>query len=240
MLGLALSSYLLILVIFLWRPIDSAITVTCKTAGQVALTYDQGPGQLSGRLLDILLHKGVKATFHVSADLMRNTTLVEYVKRAAFEKHTIGLFVPDGVYEQGAGGDADVWASSVPLFEYIHRGANWLTTITGQPPVYVRFGTKRALPQPLRKAIENLGFTLTKAKLEIRDENNKMDSIWNSLGRGLANSSPKNNSFIIRQREIMPNSVYSTDRLIDYIQEKGYVLVPLSECVPPTQKPNKK
>lgn len=233
----SLATLLALASLLWWAPVEPAITVTCRKTGQVALTFDQGPGQLTGQLLDILLRKSIKATFHVSVDLMRNTTLVEYIKRAAFEKHTIGLFVPDGIYsEPAAGGDEDSWAYSVPLFDYIHRGSNWLTTILGVPPVYIRFGTKRALPQPLRKAIENLGFTLTKAKLEIRDENNKMDSIWNSLGRGLANSSPRNNSFILKQREIMPNSVHSTDRIIDYIQEKGYVLVPLSECVPPVPK----
>jgi hypothetical protein len=92
---------------------------------------------------------------------------------------------------------------------------------TGFPPSleYILFATKRALPRALRKAIENLDYTITKAKLEIRDENNKM---WNSLGRGLANSSPKNNSFVWMQRCIMPNSMNSVDRIIDYVQEKGY------------------
>lgn len=216
---------------------DGAVSVTCRTPGQVALTFDYGPGYLTGRLLDILLHKDVRVTFHVNADLMRNTTLVEYVRRASFENHTIGLFVPDGLVAEQVGGDEDIWAGTVPLFEYIHRGTNWISTILdGRLPTYIRFGTKRALPQPLRKAVENLGFTITKAKLEIRDENNKMDSIWNSLGRGLANSSPANNSFILKQREIMPNSVNSVDRIIDYVQEKGYVFVPLDECVPPAAK----
>lgn len=219
---------------------EAAVSVTCRQPGLVSLTFDYGPGYLTGRLLDILLHKNIKATFHVNADLMRNTTLVEYVRRAAFEKHTIGLFVPDGLVSESNEGDEDVWTRSVPLFEYVHRGTNWLTTILdGQAPKYIRFGTKRALPQPLRKAIENLGFTITKAKLEIRDENNKMDSIWNSLGRGLANSSPRNNSFIFKQREIMPNSVNSVDRIIDYVQEKGYIFVPLEECVPPVIKGKK-
>lgn len=230
-----LIALLSLLYFSLVKEANGAITVTCKKPGQIALTFDQGPGHLTGRLLDILLQKDVKATFHVSADLMRNATLVEYLRRAAFEDHTIGLFVPDGFVNE-SNGDDDAWAASVPLFEYIHRASNWITSVVGIPPTYIRFGTKRPLPQPLRKAIETLGFTLTKAKLEIRDENNKMDSIWNSLGRGLAGSSPKNNSFILRQREIMPNSVESTGRLIDYIQEKGYVFVGMGECVPQKKK----
>lgn len=218
----------------------AAVTVTCKTPGHITMTFDAGPGYLTGRLLDVLLHKNVKVAFHVNADLMRNTTLVEYVKRAKFEGHTVGLFVPDGLIADNEG-DEDVWAKAVPLFEYVHRGTNWLTSILGgTPPKYIRFGTKRTLPQPLRKAIENLGFTITKAKLEIRDENNKMDSIWNSLGRGLANSQPGTNSFILKQREIMPNSVNSVDRIIDYVVEKGYKIVTMEECVPAVVKQQKK
>lgn len=222
---------------------QAAVTVTCKEPGHIAMTFDAGPGYLTGRLLDILLHKDVKATFHINADLMRNTTLVEYVRRAKFENHTIGLFVPDGLMSDTAAGDeaVDVWAGAVQLFEYVHRGTNWLTTILGgEAPKYIRFGAKRALPQPLRKAIENLGYTITKAKLEIRDENNKMDSIWNSLGRGLASASPKVNSFILKQREIMPNSVNSVDRIVDYVQDKGYKIVSLEECVPPVVKQQQK
>lgn len=229
-----------VILLALIQGIYAAVTVTCKKTGDIAMTFDGGPGYLTGRLLDILLHKNVKVTFHINADLMRNSTLVEYVRRAKFEGHSIGLFVPDGLLQEQEG-EEDVWAGAVPLFEYVHRGTNWLTTILeGEVPKYIRFGTKRALPQPLRKSIENLGYTITKAKLEIRDENNKMDSIWNSLGRGLANSSPETNSFIFKQREIMPNSVNSVDRIIDYVQEKGFKIVTMEECVPPVIKQQKK
>lgn len=216
-------------VLFLFIPFNvvfAAISSTCRKPGLISLTFDQGPGPYTGRLLDILSEKNTKATFHVTVDLFRNTTMVDYVRRAHLEGHSIGIFMPESALP---GDEADVKLAS--FFTTLHRACNWITSITGGPPRFLRLGTKRVLPVALRKSIGSLGLTITKAKVDIRDENNKMDSIWGSLGRGLAHSAPANNSFIIRQRDLMPNSVASTDKIIDYLVEKGYKIVSLEECV---------
>lgn len=214
-----------------------AIQSTCKENGQVALTFDFGPGPYTGKLLDILFARKIPVTFHVTADLFRNLTLVEYVRRAHHEGHTIGIFVPESA--QHASLEAypeDDPGFTASIVQQITIASNWITSITGSQPKYIRFASKKTLPIQLRRSIEQqLGLTVTKPRTEIRDENNKMDSIWNSLSKGLAQATPDNNSFILRQRDTMSNSVAHVEKIIDFIAEKGYRIVPMPQCVPPRE-----
>lgn len=231
------SIIFLVLVIASLSIVWAAIQSTCAENGDVALTFDYGPGPFTGKLLDILYERKIPATFHVSTDLFRNLTLTDYVRRAHNEGHTIGIFIPE--LQQWANVEAypeDDPSFTASIIQQITISSNWITSITGSQPRYVRFASKKALPLNLRRTIEQqLGLSITKAKTEIRDENNKMDSIWNSLSKGVANSDPKKNSFIFRQRDTMPNSVASIEKIVEFLAEKGYNIVPMTECVPPRQ-----
>lgn len=214
-----------------------AIQSTCKENGHVALTFDFGPGPFTGKLLDVLFAKKIPVTFHVTADLFRNLTLVEYVRRAHNEGHTIGIFIPESpqyaTLEAYPEEDSSFTAS---VIQQITIASNWITSITGGQPKYIRFGSKKTLPIQMRRSIEQqLGLTVTKPRTEIRDENNKMDSIWNSLSKGFAQATPDSNSFILRQRDTMSNSVAHVEKIIDFITEKGYRIVPMALCVPPRE-----
>lgn len=219
------------------RIVLGAIQSTCKESGEVALTFDFGPGPFTGRLLDILLEKRIPATFHVSADYLRNTTLTEYVRRAHNEGHTLGIFIP----ETAIWNEAEEIPENDPIFtnkviQQIATASNWITSITGTQPRYIRFGSKKQLPVQLRRTIEQqLGLTITKPRVDIRDENNKMDSIWNSFTKGFAQGTSQSHSFILRQRDSMSNSVASVEKIVEFVTEKGYKVVPMNICVPPRQ-----
>lgn len=213
----------------------AAIQSTCKTSGQVALTFDYGPGSLTGRLLDILFKHRIPATFHVTVDLFRNSTLTEYVRRAHYEGHTIGIFVPDAgpweALEAYPEEDGNFMAS---MIEQITMASNWITSVTGSQPRYIRFGSKKIIPLQLRRSLEQqLGLAVTKPKVKISDESNKVDSIWSSVNKAFAAASPQKNSFILSQRDVIPNSVASVEKIVEYIQEQGFQIVPMAQCVPP-------
>lgn len=219
------------ILIFLSFGVEASIHATCKTNGFVVLTFDQGPSILTSRLLDTLNELKVHAVFHIQPENLRNTTNVEYIRRASLEGHSIGIFLPD---MNKSGLEEEDYANAGQMFMSLTRSANWITSVTGQPVKYVRIGMSKSrnLPSQIRKAIESLGFVITKAKIEIRDESNRMDSIWSSLGKGMAGASIENNSFIIRQREFMSNSISSVERIIEYIREKGFKIVSMEQCIP--------
>ena len=213
----------------------AGIPSTCERPGQVVLSFDQGPGATTGKVLDVLSRRNVPAMFHFSADLFQNATWRGYVQRAAYEGHTIGLFVPDigspvaKAVEDFTDKDWDEY--ELVLSQRLARDINWIASITGRPPRHVRFGRK-TIPSNSRKMAEVMGLHVTRPRIEIRDESNKMDVIWNSINKAFNGTDPATNSFIIRLRDIMPNMVASLDKLIDYVEEKGFRIVPMEACQP--------
>ena len=227
-------TYFFVALLFSTLVHSGGIPSTCKQPGQIALTFDQGPGLGTGKVLDVLSRRNIPAAFHVSADLLRNATLRAYVKRAALEGHTIGIYIPD---LGGTIQDAEIQANDtdLALYQAIAKSSNWISTLIGRQPSYIRFGRK-AIPQPTRRLIDSMGLVATRAKVEIRDESNKLDSIWGSIQKGFNATIPSEHSFVVKMRDMIPNMGASLDRMIDFIEGKGYRIVPLEQCVPMPEK----
>ncbi|WP_411828859.1 polysaccharide deacetylase family protein [Paenibacillus larvae] len=62
-----------------------------KPAGKVVyLTFDDGPSKLTGQFLDVLKEHGIKATFFMIGNNLKNTSLQKNVQRAVKEGHYVG------------------------------------------------------------------------------------------------------------------------------------------------------
>ncbi|WHM38162.1 polysaccharide deacetylase family protein [Streptomyces sp. BPTC-684] len=66
-----------------------AYSPLCRTAKCIALTFDDGPGPYTARLLDILGREGVRATFFLVGDKPVHT-YPDLVRRIAAQGHAIG------------------------------------------------------------------------------------------------------------------------------------------------------
>lgn len=220
----------------------AGVPSTCKKPGQVVLSFDGGPGATTGRILDVLSRRNIPAAFFVAVDHFRNATWRGYVQRAAYEGHTVGVYVTDPVMPTidgaGSGPEKDAAVNSPAdlgdplLYQKLARAANWITSVTGRPPRHIRFGRSKGLPNGTRRIAEAMGLLPTRPRIEIRDESNKMDVIWNSVNRAFNGTDPSVNSFIVRLRDIMPNTAASLNKLIDYIEGRGFTIVPLETCQP--------
>ncbi|ORY47470.1 family 4 carbohydrate esterase, partial [Rhizoclosmatium globosum] len=65
----------------------------CDKAWQVALTFDDGPGDWTGELLDYLMEQGIKATFFVNGNnwsCIYDKPYTDFIIRAHKEGHQIG------------------------------------------------------------------------------------------------------------------------------------------------------
>lgn len=69
-------------------PLDFPITVDCEAARCIALTFDDGPGPETDRLLDILDEKDAPATFFVLGEQVRKRP--EVVRRMTEAGHVVG------------------------------------------------------------------------------------------------------------------------------------------------------
>jgi peptidoglycan/xylan/chitin deacetylase (PgdA/CDA1 family) len=234
MISIATTMLLAVFTIFAALASAASVPSTCKQPGHIALTFDQGPGVGTGRVLDVLSRRNIPATFHVSADLLRNATLRAYIKRAALEGHTIGMFMPD---LGGTIQDSELQSNEtdLQLYQNVVKSSNWISSLIGRQPVYIRFGRK-SIPQATKRLIDSMGLVATRAKIEIRDESNKLDSIWGSIQKGFNGTLPAEHSFVVKMRDMMPNMGASLDRMIDYIESKGFTIVPMEKCAPMPEK----
>jgi peptidoglycan-N-acetylglucosamine deacetylase len=66
----------------------------CSSAGQVAITFDDGPGQPTPQVLTALKARGVKATFHVVTEFFDLSPVITNIDLAAKDEHVIGLRFP--------------------------------------------------------------------------------------------------------------------------------------------------
>ena len=71
---------------------ESKIITACKTPGTVAITFDDGPFEYTGKLLDILKKEGVHTTFFMNGNNYGKILDSKYqaiVKRADAEGHQV-------------------------------------------------------------------------------------------------------------------------------------------------------
>ena len=95
----------------------------------VYLTFDDGPGPDTGRLLDVLKKYNVKATFFVTCNRAAHRAMIT---RAANEGHSIGLHTCSHNY-------ASIYASDDAYFSDLNSVSSVVKELTGQESKLVRF-----------------------------------------------------------------------------------------------------
>lgn len=95
----------------------------------VYLTFDDGPSENTGRILDILKQYNIKATFFVTGN---NQEHDDMIKRAFDEGHSIGLHTYTHDY-------ASVYASEEAYFDDLKKISDLVESIIGQKSYLIRF-----------------------------------------------------------------------------------------------------
>lgn len=100
------------------------------TIHKVYLTFDDGPSDYTGDILDILNEYGVKATFFVVGK--ETEPDYELYKRITDEGNTLGMHSYSHVYSQ-------VYASEASFRNDFDKLHNLITDVTGTEPLFYRF-----------------------------------------------------------------------------------------------------
>mgnify|MGYP003815333589 CR=1 FL=1 len=94
------------------------------------LTFDDGPSEVTEKVLDILRGYGIKATFFVIGPAGEETD--ERLRRIAAEGHSIGVHSYCHEYGQ-------IYASVESWLEDFNRTREWICSVTGERPDFFRF-----------------------------------------------------------------------------------------------------
>ena len=112
------------------EPVTEEVTETEVTNGRkVYLTFDDGPSENTGRLLNILKKKGVKATFFLVLNDTENTPVIQ---RIANEGHAMGIHSASHVY-------GEIYATLDSFTADVERVHDLLYEMTGQDVKLYRF-----------------------------------------------------------------------------------------------------
>ena len=206
----------------------TTVTRTVKViepTGTIYLTFDDGPGDHTARLLDILKKYGVKVTFFVTGYGDDDLILREYN-----EGHTVALHTYSHDYSY-------VYSSVNNYFDDLQRIQDRVKNITGTAPTLIRFpgGSSNLVStrydggshimSTLVTEVGNRGFTYFDWNISSGDAGQTTSS--DIVYENVVNALKEGGSSVVLQHDIKDFSVDAVERIIQYGLDHGYVFSPL-------------
>ena len=194
----------------------------------IYLTFDDGPGEYTDKLLDILKKYNVKATFFVTNNIKNYK---EVVKRASDEGHTIGLHTWSHKYS--------IYKSKEAYFHDLYKLKKEVEQITGKKENIIRFpggssntisyNYKKGIMKYLTKEVENRGFYYFDWNIESNDSGGTTNTkkITKNIITHL--KGPTN---VVLQHDIYNYSIKSVEQTIKYGLKHGYKFSRIKETTP--------
>lgn len=195
----------------------------------VYLTFDDGPGPDTGRLLDVLKKYNVKATFFVTCGRAGNRDMI---KRAYNEGHSIGLHSCSHNYSK-------IYVSEDAFFNDLNEVSNLVKDLTGHESKLIRFpgGSSntvsatynKGIMSRLTKAVQERGYAYFDWNVSSGDAGNANNSgmVYNNIIGGL-----RGDYSIVLQHDIKGFSVDAVEGVIKFGQQYGFTFKALDENSP--------
>ena len=197
--------------------------VTEKT---IYLTFDDGPGVYTAKLLDILKKYDVKATFFVTGHDSKNAYLI---KREHDEGHTVGLHSFSHNY-------AKIYVSEEAYMEDLLAINDRVKSYTGADTKIIRFpgGSSNTVSRRYRngimslltKKVEEIGFRYFDWDISSGDAGNTKDT--NQVYKNVTSAIKPDKSNVVLMHDVKSYSVDAVERIIEYGLSNGYTFAPLT------------
>ena len=192
----------------------------------IYLTFDDGPGAHTTRLLDILKAYNVKATFFVTG---YNNNYNDLLKREKEEGHTIGLH--SYTHNYGL-----IYSSIDAYMEDLLNIQKKVKDYTGIESKIIRFpgGSSNTISRKYRthimsdltSKVESLGFRYFDWTIASGDAGETKDS--NKIVSNVTKSISENGANVVLMHDIKPYTVDAVERIIAFGLSNGYTFAPLT------------
>ena len=200
---------------------------------KVYLTFDDGPSESTGKLLDILKRKGVKATFFM---VLNDTEKADVIRRMADEGHALGIHSASHVY-------SEIYANLDAFEKDVETVHDLLYEITGQDVKLYRFpggSSNRVSDVDIYDCIQWLtdeGYTYYdwNALNEDAEAEYTEPSILNANVLRYIHGNSGDSVVLMHDLDGHPESLQALPELIDKLLEEGYELVAIDENTEPVQ-----
>ena len=205
---------------------ERTVTVKKPENGIIYLTFDDGPGAYTGRLLDILKQYNVKATFFVTC-----SGSDDLIRREYDEGHTVGLHTCTHAYDYIYQNEGTFFSDLERIQDRVKNITGFTSTITRFPggssnTVSARYDGGQRIMSKLTKSVQDRGFTYFDWNISSGDAGGAYtaDQVYNNVVSHLG----KGGSYVILQHDIKGFSVDAVERIINYGLSHGYTFLPLT------------
>lgn len=194
----------------------------------IYLTFDDGPGPHTRRLLDVLDRWNVKATFFVTG--FGDT---ELMKQIVERGHSIGIHTVTHDYET-------IYSSPEAYFDDLYRMQEIIYAATGVRTTLMRFpggssnevscALSPGIMTTLTQAVQDAGFQYFDWNVDSDDAGRARDAktVFENVTEGLAQT----RAAMVLQHDIHGYSVDAVEQIIAWGLDRGYAFRPLNEHSP--------
>ncbi|MBQ8238237.1 MAG: polysaccharide deacetylase family protein [Oscillospiraceae bacterium] len=206
---------------------DGRVDPANPVGGVIYLTFDDGPGGYTGKLLDILAKYNVKASFFVV-----NTGNYSALTRMANEGHTVAIHTATHDFHE-------IYASEEAFFADLEKMQSIIQTHTGIKPMLMRFpgGSSNTISRfnpgimtRLTKLVEEKGYTYFDWNVDSNDAGGTKTStgVYNNVVSAVANRKTS----VVLMHDIKGYTVNAIEDIIIWGLENGYTFKPLTADSP--------
>lgn len=205
------------------------VSIQVPEDATIYLTFDDGPGQYTEKLLDILDNYNIKATFFVTNQFPKYQYLI---KEEATRGHTIGVHTYSHLWS--------IYSSVDDYMNDFNAMNNIIYNQTGKYAKIFRFpgGSSNTVSRryclgimtTLANKMINEGYQYYDWNMDSTDtaSKNTVDSIINNVKRSLKG----NSYYIILMHDIKKNTIEALPTIIEYAKSIGYNFKPITEETP--------
>ena len=198
----------------------------------IYLTFDDGPGKYTTKLLEILGKYNVKATFFVV-----NTDYTDLISDIAAEGHSVAVHSYSHELKK-------IYQSEAAYYEDLEKMQEVIVAETGQRSNLIRFpgGSSNQLSDynpgimtRLSKSVQEKGYYYFDWNIDSDDAGRATtaEEVFRNVTTGIEREAKKNRtSFNILQHDIKGFSVDAVEQIILWGLENGYTFLPLDETSP--------
>jgi len=198
----------------------------CVEVGVVHMSFDDGPNQFSGQVLDLLKSRGVLASFWLIGENIAG--LEPVVNRMVSEGH----FVGDHTWNHPS-------LNEIPLSEVESQLTQCKQTIEATVPGYTVTHMRPPygdLNTPVRQTAQSLGLTPTMWNLDTEDWTDNTQWEQGNVTGTLGGYSRAAHSFVVLSHPNDPTAFGNLHWVLDQVVAAGYKFVSFPECVNGTQR----
>lgn len=183
----------------------------------VALTFDDGPSQYTGKLLDALKKHNAKATFFVVGSRIGGDSSNALLKRMETEGHVVGNHSQNHKNLK--------YLSAANVASEMYTAAERIKTAIGHYPIVMRCpgGNYNSTVQAYAKSISVPIIQWSMDTIDWRDRNKA--TILSRAKSGIKDGS------IVLMHDLYSTTVDAAIELIPYLQQQGYALVTVPELL---------